>query len=198
MADTKRNDERDNGPWYKQFWAWFVLAPILLVMVAWIPFMTIALKSSDDVVVDNYYREGRMYNMRLDQDRLARQLGLQGEVFVDLEVGEVVVTLTSADSDYSLPATLVLHLDHPLEADNDRHLLLNQSYPGRYLGELDERLHHRWYLRLEPVLATDAGGERASSAEVADAATGDSWRITGELDLERGSRLVFGGEAGDS
>lgn len=186
MTNSPRsNEDRDDGPWYRQFWAWFVLAPLLLVILVWIPFMTIAIKQSDDVVVDSYYKEGRMYNQRLDQDLLARQLGLQGELFLDLEVGEIVLTLGSRDAAYTLPAQLELHLDHPLEADNDLTISLRQVYPGRYLGELSHAIQHRWYVRLTPQIAS-------SDSPPAAATTQSDWRITGELDLSQSNRMQIG------
>lgn len=185
MTDDNLND-KDNGPWYKQFWAWFVFAPLLIVMVAWIPFMAIALKDSDDMVVDNYYKEGRMINQRVDQDRLAAELGLSGELSVDLEVGDVVVVM-SADSQYRLPQALTLSLDHPIEADNDLVITLHETVSGRYQGELDRRLQYRWYVRLSPVITPPAEG-----AEPLVVSDDQVWRIVGELDFAKGSRLIFG------
>ena len=186
MTDThdRPGKDLDDGPWYKQFWAWFVLAPLLLIMLAWIPFMIIALKNSDDVVIDNYYREGRMYNMRLEQDQLARELGLRGELFVDAEVGEVLMSLSSAAGTV-LPERLLLDLDHPVEADNDLRVTLEQTYPGHYLGQLDHRIQHRWYVRLTPVLPPTSSTESRTPAS-------SFWRITGELDMSQRARMQFG------
>ncbi|MBR9908911.1 MAG: FixH family protein [Gammaproteobacteria bacterium] len=188
MTDSRKHgqQDRDDGPWYKQFWAWFVLAPLLLVMLAWIPFMTIIVKDADDMVVDNYYKEGRMYNMRLEQDRAAAELGLAGELLVDLAVGEVVLSLASSASDYRLPEQLTLYLDHPLEEDNDLRILLRQAYPGRYLGDLPHRIQHRWYVRLASTGDAMAPGQTPAAAR--------TWRLTGELNLDRATRLKFGGD----
>ena len=77
MSNTPLND-KDDGPWYKQFWAWFILTPLIVVVLVWIPFLTIVVKNADDTVIDNYYKEGRMINQRADQDRRAQTLGLAG------------------------------------------------------------------------------------------------------------------------
>ncbi|NIB41950.1 FixH family protein [Pseudomaricurvus alkylphenolicus] len=178
-------NQQDEGPWYKQPWCWFVLAPLIAVMLAWIPFMTIAVKDADDVVIDNYYKEGRMINQRFDQDQRAQQLGLTGELLIDLEVGEVILKLGSRQPDVVLPETIALHLDHPVEADNDLTLELKHSYAGQYRADLEQRINHRWYLRLEPV------SDAESKADSEERAMSD-WRLTGEIDLARGQRLVFG------
>lgn len=189
MTESQRPqsvNDRDDGPWYKQFWAWFVLAPLLIVMVAWIPFMTIAVKDADDVVIDNYYKEGRMINQRVDEDRHARELGLQATLNLDLDVGDVLLSLNAAVADYQLPETLTLYLDHPLEADNDHVITLHQIVPGRYRGELDSRLNYRWYVRLEPEVVATADGTATRY-----------WRLLGELDLSNGTQLVLGSATSD-
>ncbi len=180
-SEKNLHQDRDDGPWYKQFWAWFVLMPLLVVMVAWIPFMTIAVKDADDVVVDNYYKEGRMINMRVDEDRAAAALGLSGELFFDHQVGDVVLTLNTTDSSYVWPQQLQLYLDHPMEADNDRVIILTQVVDGRYQGELQSSLQNHWYLRLMP-----AGAEQGE--QPADGA----WRIVTEVNFSEGNRLIFG------
>ena len=180
-SDKPLHQDRDDGPWYKQFWAWFVLAPLLVVMVAWIPFMTIAVKDADDVVIDNYYKEGRMINMRVDEDRVATELGLSGEIFFDHEVGDVVLTLKKSDDTYVWPQQLQLYLDHPMEADNDRVIPLVHVVDGRYQGELQSTLQNHWYLRLMPL-----------GAEQGDKPVQGAWRIVAEVDFSKGNHLSFG------
>lgn len=186
MTDKNLNG-KDDGPWYKQFWAWFVFAPLLIIMAIWVPFLTIIVKGADDTVLDNYYKEGRMINQRVDQDRHARELGLSGTLRVDQEVGDVILTISTTSPDYTLPAKLDLYFDHPMEADYDTSLVLHEVIPGRYQGELDRRLIDRWYVRLTsvPVRTAELG---AAAPELED------WRVIGELDLAKGSSMTFGGD----
>lgn len=165
-------------PWYKQVWAWFVLTPLIVIFLVCSVLLTIAYKESDDVVIDNYYKEGRMINQRIDEDLLAQQLALKGVVEFDLEVGEVILTIDAAKKEV-LTNTLFLYLDHPVEADYDLELAMHKIAEGRYLAALDRRINNRWYLRLSPErLATDDQ---------------QFWRVTGEIDLNSTHRLVFGG-----
>ena len=193
MTDQSPLNDRDDGPWYKQFWAWFVLAPLIIIMIVWIPFMTIVVKQADDTVIDNYYKEGRMINQKVDQDRQARELGLSGELFLDLDVGDIILTITTTDAEYLLPEELELHLDHPVEADNDLLITLQKSAPGRYQAELQQRIYNRWYVRvLPPVENAEEEGSTHPDKSLAIAA--EVWRITGEMDLSKGTRLTFGGD----
>ena len=193
MTDQSPLNDRDDGPWYKQFWAWFVLAPLIIIMIVWIPFMTIVVKQADDTVIDNYYKEGRMINQKVDQDRQARELGLSGELFLDLDVGDIILTITATDPDYALPEELELHLDHPVEADNDMLITLRKSASGRYQAELQQRIYNRWYVRVLPPVE-NAEEEGSTHPDKSSAIAAEVWRITGEMDLSKGTRLTFGGD----
>jgi uncharacterized protein len=161
-------------PWYKQFWAWFILAPLIIVIIACAITVSIAFKNKDDIVIDNYYKEGRMINQRFEQDSTAREMGLSGELMFDREVGEVFLTL---QSDVVLPEKLVLELSHPQKAEYDQQLTLKKVSEGRYRADLDARLQHHWYVRILPL----------SEAEIVEA----PWRLKGEIDFKFGERVNF-------
>lgn len=175
---------KDNGPWYKQFWCWFILAPLLIIMIIWIPFLTVIVKGADDTVLDNYYKEGRAINERVDQDRHARELGLQGEL--KLADGKAAMALSSTRDDYQLPRVLYLYLDHPFEADYDQQLVLLEVAPGQYEAELKGELQNSWYVRL-----TSAEAERKPMGQNVN--DQGNWRLMAQLDLNRGNTLYLGG-----
>lgn len=173
--------QQDDGPWYKQSWAWFVLTPLITVVFACTIFVTLAVKTSDDVVKDNYYKEGRLINQHFTLDKQARELGLDGRLQFDLEIGEVVLDVTSK---VSLPEVLALELSHPIKSQYDVRIELKEIAPGRYVGGLEKRLSDRWYVRLQAEAITDEG-----------VAPVDAWRLNGEIDLDRGQVLVFSEQA---
>ncbi|MEJ2443764.1 MAG: FixH family protein [Exilibacterium sp.] len=166
-------------PWYRESWSWFVLAPLIVVVVVSSITATIAYHYSDDVVTDNYYKEGRMINQRLEQDKRALELGLSGELRFDRKVGEVFLSL-SIDPRYQnrLPQKLLALLNHPTSAERDRQLVLTEIAPGRYRADLDGRLDYKWYVILIPTL------DRKKHNQT-------EWRLTGEIDLRQQSRLSF-------
>lgn len=162
-------------PWYKQFWAWFILAPLIVVVIVCCITVTIAFKNRDDVVIDNYYKEGRMINMRVEEDKRAEALQLAGMLTFDLEVGEIWLQLSSLEP---LPEVLSLTLDHPAKESYDQHLLLKRVGEGRYRADLDRPLQHHWYLRVQPVSTEDL--------EQVD------WRLKGEIDFSKDNSVRLG------
>ena len=161
----------NEGPWYQQFWAWFILAPLIVVIIACAITVSIALRKADDVVRDDYYQEGRMINRDFAAEEHARALNIQADVQFDWLSGEVWVQL-NRDIDYG--AQLQLQFSHPARAELDRHFDLKHVDSQRFRADLSERMSGRWYL----VLIHQGNAE-----------TDGAWRLHGEIDLARSDRI---------
>ena len=138
----------DSLPWYKQFWPWLLIALPGSVVIAGLTTLYIANKYSDDLVADNYYKEGLAINRQLEKNQRAEELGLQAEFSISDKGGvqwiEIRIDGTPDKGD------LQLSLSHPLEADRDFVVHLVQGDPGLYMGELPHRVATRWHWTLEP------------------------------------------------
>lgn len=128
---------------------WLVLAPLITVVCVSAVTVSIAFRHADDVVIDNYYREGRMINQAMEQDRRAAELRLEAHLRFDLTSGEVFLQLP-AEAD--LPDELLLMLDHPFERDRDQALVVRAAGQGAYRAELESVPEYAWYLTLMPEL----------------------------------------------
>lgn len=161
MSDPNRQQRRrlpreDTQPWFRQFWPWFLIALPGSVVIAAISTLVIANRYSDDLVVDDYYRNGLAINRQLEQQRTAQQRGLQA----DLRVFERRIQLRLSGG--TPEPVLWLALSHPLEADRDFSIRLVSSAPGLYVAELPAEVAPRWHW----TLTSDADG---------------GWRIDGSL-----------------
>lgn len=190
----ERIDE-DLKPWYRQFWAWFILAPLITVVIVSSITVTLAVKNADDRVVDNYYKEGRAINMRLDQDLLAISLDINAQLRFDTISDDLVLILNSqADT---LPEYLLLELSHPAYSERDHKLLLTRTAANQYNTELsDEVLNSRWYLRLLPIESLE-GADKANIVEQTKSSVSQTldntkqvWRLRGEIDFAK-TKTVF-------
>jgi uncharacterized protein len=130
-------------PWYRQFWPWFLISLPATVVVAALTTVVIANRGADDLVVDDYYKNGLAINRQLEKQQRAQQLGISATVLID---GPSVVVQTrgrvSGDA-------LQLHLSHPLEADRDFELALKSFGSGIYRGHLRRTPAPRWHWVLE-------------------------------------------------
>ncbi|MCB1837459.1 MAG: FixH family protein [Alcanivoracaceae bacterium] len=135
----------DTKPWYRQFWPWFVIALPATAVIAGLTTLTIAIKNADDVVADNWYREGRAINRSLEAEQRARQYGIRAVLAMQPR-GDWIVRLQS-DTPLPWPETLELTLRHPTQADKDILAHLSHRGNGEY-GTSDTLLPGDWHLVL--------------------------------------------------
>ncbi|WP_096086278.1 FixH family protein [Agaribacterium haliotis] len=164
-------DEIHEGPWYKQFWAWFILTPLLVVIAASSVMVTIAFKQKQDVVSDDYYKIGKMINQSFDSQQAAKALGLNAELYFD----KTAIVLSASGKEAIADDDLLLFLSHPVDAKRDHYLTLIRSGENTWQVNLKQALSGRWYLRLSSL--DDAGIER--------------WRMQGEIDLGNAARATL-------
>lgn len=158
-------------PWYREFWFWFVFSPLIYIIIMCSITVTIALKGADDVIIDNYYKEGRMINQALEQDQRARALGLHAELRFHRSSGDVVLSLTHTAADTNpLPETILLMMGHPVKEEKDQLIQLKAIAPGQYRGALLAEPQYSWYLTLYPI---------ADIAQRKEA----SWTLSGAIDF---------------
>ncbi|WP_315856970.1 FixH family protein [Microbulbifer agarilyticus] len=166
----KKNSQAP-GVWYREPWFWVVMAPLVVVVIVSFTMLSIAVRHGDDVVSDTYYKDSRLYHYRAEQDQQAKALGLAGMLLFSPEEKSVSLDLRGS---LEYPEKLLLILSHPVEADMDEHVVLEQVSIGRYRGEVAAPMRHRWYLQLMPELKP----ENFDQAE---------WRLKGEINFNIGN-----------
>lgn len=162
-------------PWYRQFWFWYLMTPLFVVVIVVSILISVAYKNADDVVIDNYYKEGRMINQVMVQHRRAAELNLTGALAFDRATGDVTLDMPAGAE---LPDTLLLLLDHPFEADLDQTVILNRLADQRYAGQLDKTIDHMWYLTLIPELDKN---QRKNA----------DWVLSGQIRFTEGDFIVL-------
>src|SRR5579885_3093435 len=117
--------------WHREPLVWLVILPPAAAVVAGLLTLFLALRTSDGLVVDDYYHEGLQINRLLHRDEEAVRLGLGADMALDTQSGEVSVMLRARDPDTPLPATLRRQAD------------------GRYTGRHHVRAAGHWYAQSE-------------------------------------------------
>lgn len=157
MNDKRQNSSSAEGnPWYKEPWAWFVLAPLIVVVFACSITVTIAFKHSDDVVKDSYVKSGKVYDKDFAAETNARALGIKANLSIQAE--QVILSL---DYNNSLPpqfsqAQLTLHAVHPRFEAKDIEVQFKASGVDRYVGDYSGDLQGRWTFDLVATLEDKA------------------------------------------
>lgn len=122
----------DHQPWYRIPIVWLVIAVPLSAVVVGVIMLTLAIRSNDGLVVDDYYRRGKEINRELARDRFAEEHRISARVrFTD----DVQVVVTGNDG-VELSQQPVLNLIHPTRAGKDAEVLLYRTQTNTYRGKL--------------------------------------------------------------
>ena len=62
--------------WYKQFWPWFLIIVPITSMVLSFSMMGLAFNGEDSMVIDDYYKEGRAINLKIQKFEQAKKLNI--------------------------------------------------------------------------------------------------------------------------
>ena len=147
-------------PWYKQVWVWFVIAIPASSVVTGIILVTVATKNADDLVLDDWYREGRGTNRSMAAENLAADFGI-GVTAIASEGGTVFRFQASREMVW--PERLTLLLRHRTLASEDREYELVHKENGIY--RLDGALPPgNWHIR---VASDDVGWRLAGPTQIA-------------------------------
>lgn len=141
QSNTPGNN-MDDEPWYRQFWPWFLIALPGSVVVAGLVTVYIASRHADDLVVDNYYKDGLAINRQIEKRSTAEKLGIDIRLLLlDQRVQARISGATASAVD--------LQFSHPLEADRDFSVTLQRTAPELYDAMLPAAVDINWHWRID-------------------------------------------------
>jgi len=157
-------------PWYKEFWAWFIIGILVFAVVLGLSLAYVAIQGADTLVVSNYYDAGKGINQSLEREKLAVKLGISAELSLDNTTGSAELVLLGS----SRPQVLTLNLISPTQAEKDRRVILQPVDSNIYRGILQDDIAGR---RFVEVLGLEGGKE---------------WRLFDEEELASGQVILLG------
>lgn len=122
-----------------------------------------ALNSPNDLVKENYYKEGLAINKELGKQQLAKDLGIEALLTIDELTGTVLLNTSGATTD-----NLEIRFVHAATAAKDFSLNLVKIHDDQYRGQLEKGISGHWVTYLE----STAG-----------------WQISGRLNMEQSNTL---------
>ena len=139
------------APWYRHRWPWILMSGPAIVVVAGIGTAVLAVRTSDGVVADDYYRQGLAINTVLGREEQAKVLRVGANVQFNEEGTRVRVALAAGAPE---PSALKLALIHPTRAGEDQLVSLAPVAPRLFEGQLAVPRAGNWNLQLEDGAAT--------------------------------------------
>ena len=156
-------------PWFREPWPWLLAAGPFLVVVASLVSAWIAVRGSDGLVSEDYYRQGLAVQETISRSDKAQALGLVARV--RLTENALNVQLSASAPGYQSPPALRVTLSHPTRAGLDQTQLLRREGAG-YTGRLRLPAAGHWLILIED-----------------DAKT---WRLMGSVILPAAGAIVIG------
>lgn len=157
-------------PWYKQFWPWFLITLPVCAVVASCYTFYIAATDPADLVVADYYKEGKAINLELTELNAAQSRHIRATV--TQVPGGLDMVLSGDDLEPGLAVKLSLH--HATLARNDFDRMLTANAAGVYHLALDHPMAGRWHLQAEPF--------------------DGQWRVQAQVDFDEEHQAVLTGE----
>ncbi|MEN1726949.1 MAG: FixH family protein [Pseudomonadota bacterium] len=127
------------NPWYREPWPWFIIGILGLGVFFGISILMIGLSNPPQMVRGEYERFGRGMVDVGSRTQQARELGLSAQI--SERNGEWMLDLSANDT-VNLPDQLLLVVQHPVNAELDRTVLMERDTYGLYHGEWAEPPHH--------------------------------------------------------
>jgi len=139
--------ERDDKPWYKQFWPWFLISIPLSSLIVGSQVIRLATDGTNSLVVDDYYKEGKSINARLDKIENATALGITTEL--NVQTGSITLEFISGAPETG--EALKLDFFHVTQEFKDFSVLLTRDAAGVYRNNEEFPIDGKWRLRLTPL-----------------------------------------------
>jgi hypothetical protein len=141
--------EGGGGPWYTQFWPWFLIALPASAVVASIASLVIAVRNADTLVRQDWSDAGEHINVELALERAASARGVSAIVRLEPAANRVSVELDGVGVE-GVPH-LSLELRHPTDASRDFASVLDPEGPRVFVGDASSSLlTGSWYLTIAP------------------------------------------------
>lgn len=141
-----------------------------IVIVAGLATAWLAIKSSDGLVTEDYYKQGLAAGETLARSRHAEELGITAGLRLTSDT--VHVRLSAKQADMPMPPGLFVMLSHPTRAGIDQKSTLKREDAG-YVGELRLPASGHWLILIEDEART--------------------WRLMGSVMLPAANETVIGG-----
>lgn len=149
MSEFTMNTESESH-WYRNPWVWMVIAIPFSAVLFGIVMIVSATRFPDDVVVDNYYKEGKAINQRIEMDTVAANRDI-------VAIGSVQSGRIEFEISGAYDSAVVMNLFHVTDSDLDRQIVLLPESGNLYAASVESLPFDEagvWYVELE---GTDSG-----------------------------------------
>lgn len=141
LPETKR-------PYYREPMVWMLISIPLASVIMGIVMISLAVSTSDGLVVDDYYKQGLEINRTLERDARAGALELSARLRFSPGDNRVSLRL-SGRSSFQAPDEIKLGFYHATRRGEDQVLSLRRDVQGVYSAPMPALAEGRWHVSAE-------------------------------------------------
>jgi uncharacterized protein len=138
-------------PWYRYGWVWFLIGIPATSVVVGIAYLWVSITMADSLVADDYYREGRAINQRLEKDEegVRRGITLKSAITAINESQMQIRVAFDAPPSEPRPDFLRLRMSHPTIDHLDVTGTLMSRGTNQYEAVVPTIAPGRWHVQIE-------------------------------------------------
>lgn len=148
MSAVSMENNEKVMPWYRQFWPWYLIFLPASAVVAGITTVIIAVNNQDQMVADNYYKQGLAINRVISAQQQAASMNLRARAVMDATKGMLVIAFAG---NRDINEDIHLRLVHPTLSEQDREFTLSQTRSNIFELNLGNISSGRWNMIVESV-----------------------------------------------
>lgn len=148
VTNTPVLKNNQTGIWYKEPYVWLLILFPLAAVVMGIIMISLAIRSDDGLVVDDYYKQGLEINMTLERDRAADYYGITMDLSVD-ETGKKITVHLNGNNIFHMPESLHARFIHRTRSGFDQSIILTRSHDGSYHASMPVLAMGNWDVLIE-------------------------------------------------
>lgn len=141
-------DKHAAARWYREPYVWLIILFPFMSIVMGFTILTLAIKSNDGMVVDDYYKRGMAINEIIARDQAARDYGLEAILDWNSVPGLLQLHLTAAKP-FEYPDSLHIDFFHATRSGYDQDVYLQRESENLYVGTMPELRLGRWNVEIE-------------------------------------------------
>ena len=134
--------------WYREPYVWFLILFPFIAVTGGIYTAWLAYKTSDGLVVDDYYVRGLEINRDLDRDRAADSYALQASLKINDPEGMLTINL-SGNKKFILPEMINVTFIHATRSGFDHALVIRKDPDSVYKTSMPPLIRGKWHVLIE-------------------------------------------------
>jgi len=138
----------ESKPWYREPMVWLVISIPAAAVIVGLSMLGYSIASYDGLVADDYYKQGKTINRRLERQARAAELGLSANLDFQPENSRILAVL-SGNEKLAYPESIRLSFHHSTRASLDVQGELSRISDKSYVSELSTLEKGKWYVVLE-------------------------------------------------